>query len=596
MTNIQCPNGYIQSGTTASNITKTIIALEKKITTSKAELLTSTPLSVLYKKILIEKKTGKSSEYLQKKHGSKVKVNIHDKFFKLIEKDYELSNLKEDKEDLLKLGKVINYDYTSKVPVPLKPCQFYKDKLPRDYCTNVNYSNGLNNILCCDHGEVYKYVCNVDPTSNNHKTIKSKATDSHVAEPVNKNCIPKEFGGTYEDTQEVYKNAYSNYISGAKSQETYIKELINGVKQTITYLGRSAKTGTFKIIINGKLSDSLSQNITPIKMKAAIKDMKVIPDKELDNSVKITKGITGYVWTIEKLNLKIDCTADNIKDGNCTVTYGTNDYRFDPTACPLVDTEDTIKSCWPRYEFSENKSSEVALFDNLRTTSNYIKLLTEPVNIGNEYAISTGKCTTDDGSIKHVQTRIKSGEHNNSNKILAYLINKNITNNGDEDIVEESDINDTIKKQIYLYDIGSIVKDPNILKITGGKPIKVTRHIKRYSSPNAGSEFLGILGDFKKILPITMINDLLAQTTNTSMKCSDIAEKKTIPFNVWNVRGSSHTTGFPHTTPVDFKTKKENILNLVGCYVKREGFSMNNNYIIELISVIFILFIIIKYC
>ena len=135
--------------TTKKNITaqkNTFTVIEKKLY----------PIAYNYKKNLSisdqKNRLYSSASPLRKITDKKIK----DKIIKLVKLEREYNNKMKIFNDSKVIQNVINYDYMSKIPPPVVPCEYVKQN-----CQSYNNGKGPDDVRCCDKGELKVLRCGI---------------------------------------------------------------------------------------------------------------------------------------------------------------------------------------------------------------------------------------------------------------------------------------------------------------------------------------------------------------------------------------------------------------------------------------------------
>ena len=371
---------------------------------------------------------------------------------------------------------------------------------------------------------------------------------------------------------------------------------------------------------NGILT-ALRCNVNPVNVTKKVKDYKgrPVPDDCLsDKHFDIYKDILEKTQSKEAYLAEWATAIKSNKYGGISGKTHDTTYMNDFYKCPVYDNKKQ-RYCNNVYNFSVKqdgndsydkdgnlmpkqlktfRGSDLsrAVYDNIKSTTNYTKLLTDPnINVGSDYLITTHKCIDDNGKEKMVQTEMKSGSNRNQVYIkLENAIKKAVVKNTNLNFkVEKRTISDKTLKDLIK------IKDHKRYTFQADKKITVTMNgeIRFYAEMiikggNSGLVY-SLFDDIKDANPVALLNRFLAQSENVTMKCSDIADKSfSYPLKQYVVKyDGSHDKNMN----VNLETKLENPINMLGCYIAKEGFSFNNGYIVEFILLTAFILIFLKY-
>ena len=368
---------------------------------------------------------------------------------------------------------------------------------------------------------------------------------------------------------------------------------------------------------NGILT-ALRCNVNPVEQTKGVKDYKgrPVPDGCLSD-----KHFDIYKDLLDKNPTKMDYQAawtaaiKTNKYNNHDTTYMNDFYK-----CPAYD-KDKQRYCNNVYNFSvkyDGKDSydkdgnlmpnqlktfrkqdlSRAVYDNIKSTANYTKLLTDPkIDVGSNYLITTHKCLDDNGKEKMVQTKINSGSNRGQvYKKLDIAIKKAVikTSTSRDFKVEDGTISTATLKDLIKIENNKMYKfQVRTQTIT----VTMNGEIKYYAElilkgGNSGLVY-SLFDDIKDTNPVALLNRFLSQSENVTMKCSDIADKTfSYPLKQYVVKYDGTQD---KNNNVNLETKQENPINLLGCYIAKEGFSFNNGYIVEFILLTAFILIFLKY-
>jgi hypothetical protein len=370
---------------------------------------------------------------------------------------------------------------------------------------------------------------------------------------------------------------------------------------------------------NGILT-ALRCNVDPTKVTKKVKDYKgrPVPDGCLsDKHFDIYKDLLTAHPTKDAYQA---AWAAAIKSSTNEYKGKSTTYMNDFYKCPVYDN-DKQRYCNNVYNFgvkydgndSFDKDGNLmpkqlktfrkqdlsrAVYDNIKSTANYTKLLTDPkINVGSNYLITTHKCLDNNGKEKMVQTKIKSGSNRGQvYKKLDSAIKKAVikTSTTRDFKVEDRTISFATLKDLIKIENNKIYKF-----LVGSQTITVTMNgeIRYYAElilkgGNSGLVY-SLFDDIKDTNPVALLNRFLAQSENVTMKCSDIADKTfSYPLKQYVVK---YDGTHDKNSNINLETKQENPINLLGCYIAKEGFSFNNGYIVEFILLTAFILIFLKY-
>jgi len=277
--------------------------------------------------------------------------------------------------------------------------------------------------------------------------------------------------------------------------------------------------------------------------------------------------------------------------------YCNNVYNFS-VKYDGKDTFDKDGKKLPKQLKTFRKSDlSTAVYDNIKSTANYTKLLIDPnINVGSDYLITTHKCIDDDGKEKMVQTKIQPGSNRGQvYKKLENAIKKAVKKNTNLDFnVTKTTINETTLKNLIdvKNDIEQVLDVDNV-KITVTMNNEIRFYAKLVIEGGNSALVYSLFDDIKDTNPVSLLNRFLSQSDNVTMKCSEIAKREqTYPLSQYTVE---YDGTHDKNKNINLETKLKKPVNMVGCYIAKEGFSINNKYIVEFILITAFILIFLKY-
>jgi len=243
--------------TTKKNITaqkNTFTVIEKKLY----------PIAYNYKKNLSisdqKNRLYSSASPLGKITDKKIK----DKIIKLVKLEREYNNKMKIFNNSKVIQNVINYDYMSKIPPPVVPCEYVKQN-----CQSYNNGKGPDDVRCCDKGELKVLRCGIVDLNDCKDRKKIKSTKALYSTALkNSKSLDEYFKkfttGSLKDPK--YKQfAFCPSLVNDKKQFCYnlydFSHNKNKVRQNAGGSGVKIERKTDKKITGNKLSESVYDNV-----------------------------------------------------------------------------------------------------------------------------------------------------------------------------------------------------------------------------------------------------------------------------------------------------------------------------------------------
>ena len=615
MTTIVCPTDKRLQDVISINIKEA----KEEVSTYKALAPCSTNIA-LYEKVKnvysIDKSLTKLK--LEAKFPTQKGVNSLDKllgvkYFDIIQKDILNDVYGADNGKLKTMDDIINYDFVGKIPQPHIPCKFLGNN-----CGKYNDGNGPTSVTCCDKGVLTEMRCNINP---NTKTLGIK---DHRERPIPDDCLVAESDpkSKFDIYRAIAKKAKEEVAAGKCLATSTVKSSkTNAVLKPAELTAKQCYMAHWADVTKGLA------NTKQFVQKRTTQDMDYFdeyykcPVMDVDNkSQRFCNNIYNFSEDPRK-EFILDTKGDMVMEP-VTILGETIDTSCDIN--PFCTVKNWKLNAAGKYERGTDLASEViqkpkmrankntpkqfrkadlsaAVYDNVSSTANYLNILFNPtIGVGSNYMVSTHKCLDKNGQEQYVQAPIYSSS--NGNQPLVDL-----KNNLNVAIYDSLFINKVVK----LNDVRELVAKPEILKKMLQTPYKsdftltirkveykfkmnddIKHNINGILKGGQSGLVYSLIDDIKSIEPVASLNSFLGQSSNVTMKCDEIAKKvPSFPLSQYLVKASSNDrNGNVNTTTV-----KTTPIILKNCYVK-EGFSKKSSYFIEIMLVIALILILLKYC
>jgi len=506
-----------------------------------------------------------------------------------------------DKKNYKKVDEILDYEYLSKIPAPLVPCEYTKQN-----CFAYNSGKGPRDIKCCDKGKLKILRCGVNP----------KDTGKVGNLQVPKGCYDKkQIQKIKQNIKDGINVVQEEYTLPTKDRAYYSKYTMCPllINENETYCNN-----VFDFSYDFSQDDT---NAAGIKRNLENKEIKELESKITENNVQTKSQLDTLKKEIDKecsndILYKIPCGF--IKDNTFCTEKLKNKCKRTCGLCPEITDKkyhEKLVEILLVYEISKQKKSDIiierkenekitgqklseAVYDNVKSLSSYGKILLDPnIGVGNDYLISTHKCIDDYGKEQYIQTPIHaSGDRVNNKKKLADAINKSVKIIDPSKLKRVGDINAV---DIQSSNVINQLKEKNRDKVVnvnfgskGNLPVKITEEIYSIvnTEPSSGLVY-GLIDDIKDTNPVSLLARFMAQSENASMKCKDIAKlSSSYPFTQYSVREA----GKDLNENVQLTTVKENPIEIQGCYIVKEGFS-KKNYFLEIIIILVVVILLYLY-